>query len=240
MTENVNYIVLSRQMAIQRQMDVIANNIANMNTTAYKAERVLFEEYLQQTDSGEELAYVRDFGSVRNLEQGELRNTLNPLDIAISGSGYFHVESDNGELYTRNGHFRISSEGFLVTATGERLLDADGRAIQLDANDPKLDIARDGTITTSNGEAGTLNVVSFENEQTMDPMGNGLYRTDAVPAPAVDAKVLQGFIETANVEPILEMTRMVEASRAYQSTQNILQRDEDIRRQAIDRLGRVS
>ena len=240
MTENVNYIVLSRQMAIQRQMDVIANNIANMNTTAYKAERVLFEEYLMKTDDGTQLAYVRDFGNARNLEQGEMRNTLNPLDVAISGDGYFEVQSKDGTVYTRNGHFRVSPDGYLVTASGQRVLDNSGKALAVDPNDPKLDIASDGTVSSSAGPIGTLAVVTFQNEQSMTPMGDGLYKTTAAPTPAANSKILQGFVENANVEPILEMTRMIEASRAYQSTQNILNRDDDIRQQAIDRLGRVS
>lgn len=240
MTENVNFIVLSRQMAIRRQMDVIANNIANMNTTAYKAERVLFEEYLQKTEDGGEMAFVRDFGSSRNIDQGEMRSTLNPLDIAINGSGYLRVETNDGERFTRNGHLRVSPDGYLVTANGQRVLDKDGRAIELDPNDPKLDIARDGTVSNTQGPLGTLDVVTFENEQALSPVGDGLYKTDALPIPAENANIVQGMMESSNVEPILEMTRMIEASRAYQSTQRILSKDNDIRQQAIDKLGRVN
>jgi len=239
MTENAALIVLSRQMAIRRQMDVIANNIANMNTTSFKTQRVLFEEYMMEAEDGGKMAYVRDFGSVRDTEQGELRSTLNPLDLAVSGEGYFRVETQEGERYTRNGHFRTDPEGYLVTGEGHKLLDDRNRAIKLNPADPKFDVSRDGTVSNSEGAIGRLAVVTFDNEQKMTPVGGGLYKTDEEPIEVEEITVVQGMIEGSNVEPIMEMTRMIQASRAYESTRSMVKKDDDVRQQAISRLGRV-
>ncbi|HZD25755.1 MAG TPA: flagellar hook-basal body complex protein, partial [Alphaproteobacteria bacterium] len=180
------------------------------------------------------------FGTSRDLQQGEMRSTLNPLDMAISGDGYFTVQTPQGLRYTRNGHFKIDGQGYLVTASGLQVLDNTNQPIQLNPSDTKFDVGQDGTITGSQGPIGRLAMVSFQNEQNLVPVGNGLYRTDDPVQPAAKASVVQGMIESSNVEPIMEMTRMIEASRAYQSTQAVLSRDDDIRRQAINRLGRVS
>jgi len=239
MTENAAYIVLSRQMAIRRQMDTIANNIANMNTTSFKTQRILFEEFLMDTDDGGKMAYVRDFGSVRDLQQGELRSTLNPLDIAIDGPGYFQVETADGERYTRNGHFRSDAEGFLVTPGGDKLLSERGTVIRLDPADPQFNVSRDGTVSNSQGPLGKLAIVTFENEQNMIPVGGGLYKTDDPAEPVEEVRLVQGMIESSNVEPIMEMTRMIQASRAYESTRSMMKKDDDVRQQAISRLGRV-
>lgn len=240
MVENTGYIVLSRQMAIQRQMDVIANNIANMSTAAFKTERVLFEEYLVEDPStGESFAYVRDYGTSRNLEQGEFNPTANPLDIAIAGDGYFSVETAEGVRYTRNGQLRVNAEGFLTVSSGERLLDPGEMPILLNSKDSTIDIASDGTISNSSGAVGKINVVSFENEQDMIPIGNAIYMTEEAPIPVLNPELVQGMVENSNVVPILEMTRMIQASRAYKSSSQILSKDDDIRQQTITRLGRV-
>jgi flagellar basal-body rod protein FlgF len=229
-------------MAIQRQMDVIANNLANMTTSGFKAERVLFEEYLVKTEDGGTVTYVNDYGSTRDLQQGEMRPTYNPLDVGIQGKGYFVVQTADGDRYTRVGHLRVSPEGELVTQTGDIILDDRNRAIELDPNDPELIIATDGTITNGDGPVTRLGVVTFENEQAMVPVGDGMYKTDETPQAAEPEEVtlLQGMVESSNVIPILEMTRMIQASRAYQSTQTMLERDDDVRQQAIDRLGRIN
>jgi flagellar basal-body rod protein FlgF len=239
MSENTGYIVLSRQMAIQRQMDVIANNIANMSTTAFKTERVLFEEFLMETETGENLAYVRDFGTSRDVTQGEFQPTSNPLDVAISGPGYFSVETADGIRYTRSGQFRLDTEGFLITASGHKILDNAQQPISLAGGDAVLDIASDGTISNSAGTIGKLGLVSFLNEQTLLPVGDGLYQTEEAPTPVDDVSVVQGMVESSNVVPILEMTRMIQATRAYKSSTEILSKDDDIRQQTINRLGRV-
>lgn len=239
MIENTAYIVLSRQTAMRRQMDVIANNIANMGTTAFKSAQMLFEEFLVEGDAGNKMSFVTDIGTARNLTEGEFMRTQNPLDLAIRGRGYLVVETDEGERYTRNGSLRVDAEGFLTTTYGHKILDNTGRAIQLDPNDPTLTVARDGALTGGQGPIGRLAVVTFENEQSLEQVGAGLYKTDGDPEPAEDATVEQGMLENSNVEPILEMTRMIELSRNYQSTNTMINREDDVRRRAIERLGAV-
>jgi flagellar basal-body rod protein FlgF len=226
-------------MAIQRQMDVIANNIANMSTSAFKTERVLFEEYLMDTGEGESLAYVRDYGTSRDLTQGEFNPTSNPLDVAISGEGYFSVETADGIRFTRNGQFRLDTEGYLTVSSGERILDAGQRPISVGSGDSVLDIAADGSVSNSSGLVGKLGLVSFANEQTLTPIGNGLYQSQEAPTTVENVSVVQGMVETSNVVPILEMTRMIQATRAYKSSSDILSKDDDIRQQTINRLGRT-
>lgn len=240
MIENTAYIVLSRQTAMRRQMDVIANNIANMNTTAFKTEQVLFEEFLVEGEAGNKISFVTDIGTARNLTEGQFMRTENPFDLAIRGRGYLVIETDEGERYTRNGGLRVDAEGFLTTAFGNNVLDDTGRAIQVDPNDPELSIASDGALTGGQGPIGRLAVVTFENEQSLEPVGAGLYKTNDDPEPAEDAIVEQGALENSNVEPILEMTRMIELSRNYQSTNTMINREDDVRRRAIERLGTVS
>jgi flagellar basal-body rod protein FlgF len=227
-------------MAIQRQMDVIANNIANMSTTAFKTERVLFEEYLvADPDTGESFAYVRDYGTTRNLQQGEFKPTANALDVAIAGNGYFSVETADGIRYTRNGQLRLDTEGYLTVSSGERLLDSGQQTISLNSGDSAINIAADGTISNSSGPVAKIGIVSFEDEQGLIPVGNALYQTEENPTTIDTPNIVQGMLESSNVTPILEMTRMIQASRAYKSSSDILTKDDDIRQQTITRLGRT-
>src|SRR6185437_11408288 len=116
--ENATYVALSSQMALQRQMDVVANNLANASTPAFKGEEMLFSQYLVQPRGGSPLAFVEDSGTVRDLRQGPIAKTGNPLDLAIAGQGYFAVQTPLGARYTRNGHFQLDSQGQIVTSQG--------------------------------------------------------------------------------------------------------------------------
>lgn len=242
MIENTAYIALSRQIAMRRQLDVIANNVANMDTTAFKSERLLFEEQLVETDDGSELSYVLDVSVLRDMNEGELRSTENALDLAISGPGYFVIQTEAGERYTRNGHFRADADGMLVTNEGNPVLDDRGQPIVLDPGDGSLTVSRDGTIATSFGVVARLGLVDFENEQSLIPEGSSLYKAseDSPPLPAAEGAILQRMLESSNVIPIIEMTNMIEVARAYESIQKLLERDETLRQQGINELGRVA
>mgnify|MGYP001435498005 CR=1 FL=1 len=239
MPEVTGYITLSRQMAMERQMEVIANNLANMSSTGYKSENVLFEEYLETTEQGDTISYVQDYGTSRDLSEGEFKPTHNPMDVAITKGGYMMVETDTGLYYTRNGNLRLDATGQLVTDEGFPILDDKGKPIVLTPEDPTFNIAKDGTISNSQGPLAKLGIVSFENEQALSPVGSGLYQTEELEIPPEGVSVMQGMLETSNVLPIKEITKMIDLSRSYQSTASLMQEDDDLISESIEALGRV-
>lgn len=236
--ENAGYIALSRQMALRREMSVIANNMANMNTPAFKGESMLFVEYLESTDSGEKISFVQDIGLVRNLTEGQLTATENPLDTAISGDGYYEVETPLGPRYTRNGSFRLNADGELVTANGDKVLGEGGNPIALPPNSRDVTITRDGTVSTDQGPAGTIRMVRFDDEQALIKMANGLYDADGQDAlRAEGSEIVQGMVEGSNVSGIIEMTKMIETVRSYSSTGRMVNDEHERLRRAIQALG---
>jgi flagellar basal-body rod protein FlgF len=242
--DNVLLIGLSQQTAMMRNMDIIANNIANMNTTGFKSESVLFEEYLvdlaQEGEPPLEMAFVQDTSVIRNLEEGRFQNTGGTLDFAIAGEGFFVAAAAEGERYTRNGHFRVDTEGQLVTSDGIPILDVDGNTIVFSAQEKDFSVARDGSITTSAGFKGKLGIVNFEAPEALNKVGAGLYETEETPFPAEHADIIHGTIEQSNVKPIVEMTKMIEVMRSYQSVSQLLKTAEELQKRAIQVLGETS
>ncbi|WP_340118625.1 flagellar basal-body rod protein FlgF [Pelagibius sp. 7325] len=239
--ENAGYIALSRQMVLRREMDVIANNMANLNTPAYKGQSMLFVEYLETSDSGEKMSFVQDISLVRNLTEGQMTTTENPLDLAIAGDGYFEVETPVGTRYTRNGVFQLNAAGELVTSSGQRVLGEGGNPVVLPPNSRDVTVTRDGTISTDLGPVGRLSIVRFENEQAMVKLADGLYDADGQdPLPNEDAEVMQGMIEGSNVQGIIELTKMIETVRHYTSTGKLVNDEHERLRRAIQSLGGTS
>jgi len=243
MLENTAYVGLSHEMALRRQLDVVANNLANMNTTGYKAERVLFGDYLMQAGAGDKVAFVLDKGTARNLEDGRLASTDNPLDLAIEGRGYFVVDAPQGQRYTRSGHFRLGPQGQLVTGDGLAVLDKSGKPITLTAEDVDFRVNGDGSIVSKRGPIATLDLVSFQNEQSLLKEGSNLYAApDGVTAQPADKRVQvrQGMIENSNVVPIIELSNMLELQKTYEATRDFLDKDNDLRRRSIQSLAKVA
>lgn len=238
--ENIGYIGLSREMVLRRQMDIIANNIANAETTAFRGEKALFEEFLIPSSQGQKISFVSDFGTLRNLQQGEFKPTGSPLDLAISGPGYFVVDTEAGTRYTRNGHLQLDSEGTLVTPEGDPVLDDNDRPIVIDSSQSEVTITADGVISTPGlEESPRLQIVEFENEQKLRKVGGSYYATSETPLPAETARIVQGMIEGSNVKPIVEMANMIRVLRAYQSVKGLLDSQHELQRRAIDKLGGV-
>ena len=211
------------QMALETGFDVIANNIANVNTTAYQAQEVMFTEYLANAAGSGEISYVYDVAVMRDVTPGPSVATGNPLDVAIVGEGYFMIETANGIRYTRNGSFRLDGDGQLVSAGGGAVLGEGDQPFFLTADETAITISRDGTVSTENGAIGRLRLVTFENEQEMIKVGDSLFTTEEPPLEATEAEVIQGMIEQSNVQAVLELTRMIEVSRAYQRAQQIIE-----------------
>lgn len=241
--ENAQLIGLSRQMALQRQMDVVANNMANIQTAGFKGEHLVFEEYVVSTPQAngvtgqdQQVSFVYDARLFREYTEGSFTPTGNPLDVAINGKGWFVVETPDGERYTRNGHFKINADGDLVTGSGQRVKGAGG-PITFSAEDTKVVISKDGTISTSEGDKGKLRVVSFANENQLKKVGNNLFSSTATPATAEKYNIAQGTIERSNVQPVVEMTKMIEVTRAYTSIARLMQNVSELQRRAIEQLG---
>ena len=241
--ENALLVSLSRQKALQAQMDVLANNMANMNTTGYKGDSVLFEEYLMPVarmndmrPQDAKISFVQDVGQVRDFSEGSIEQTGNELDVALSGKGWLVVETPEGERYTRNGQLKLNAEGQLVTNDGDPV-QGQGGAISFGPQETGIQIATDGTISTSAGIKGRLQVVEFENPSALKKFGYTLYQSDEAPQQAEDVRVLQGMVERSNVNPIREMTRMIETVRAYTAITQSIDSANRLRRNAIEQLG---
>ncbi len=239
--ENASYIALSRQTALWRQMDQIANNMANLNTAGYKGEHELFTDYVAQvrTDRSlfkDKVAFTQDFGMVRDLSEGALETTGNSLDVAISGKGYFEVETANGQrYYTRDGHFKLNANGELATAAGDLVLNDAQQPIFIAPGETEITFNRDGSISTENGPIGRLRLVSFADERALKKVSGGLYDAGEQAAePAQAPNLVQGMIEASNVNPMLEMTRMIQVQRAYDTAQQMIDTEHDRVRSAID------
>ena len=230
--ENTSLIALSRQAALKRQMDVVANNIANMNTTAFKGEKTMFVDQLVRSRGGdrstyEQLAFVRDIATMRDPTEGPLKKTDNTLDVAVRGSGFFVVDTDDGERYTRNGTFRLDQNGQIVTQNGRSVLSTGGAPIFFTPADTEISISADGSVGTNNGPLGKLRVVRFDNEYTLRPTADGLYITDSEAQNVDRPDVVQGMLEGSNVEPVREMANMIEVQRAYESAKTLVEREHD-------------
>jgi len=243
--QNATYIALSGQMAMQRQMDVVANNMANLSTPAFKGEQMLFSQYLVHPRGSEPLAYAQDAGTLRDLRQGSLSSTGNALDFAIQGSGYFTVQTPLGARYTRNGHLQIDNQGQLITSQGYPVLADSGQPVVLPANTRDVTVAPDGTISVSQAGSttqpilGKLQVVDFPAPLAVTPSANGLWVTDQTPQPST-ATIQQGMIEESNVQPVVEITRMLEVSRAAGGFKTFLDQEDQRRGNAIDKLSKTS
>ncbi|MGM0422718.1 MAG: flagellar basal-body rod protein FlgF [Pseudomonadota bacterium] len=236
--ENVGYVSLSHQMALREQMTLSANNVANMSTPGYKGQDTLFHEHLIKGKTAEDdLSQVVDSEGFRRMDQGPLKQTHNPLDLAITGDGYFTVETPEGPRYTRAGNFALNNEGQIVTAQGHPVLDEAGAPIQIPEGENQITVTSKGGVSTEEGEVATLKLVNFDNPQALKQIGDGLYiAEDMEEVAAPEASVLQGAIEGSNVQPVLEMTKMLEILRTYQSVQKMVQTDHDRIRSTIRKL----
>jgi len=242
--ENSAYIALSRQGALRREMDVVANNIANMNTTAFKGENMMFVEHLVKSKDSEsfipqKLSYARDVAQYQNLEEGPLKQTGNSLDLAIHGQGYFVVDTPDGERYTRNGQFSVADDGRLLVGDGHEVLGTGGGSLTVQGGDISID--GEGSIFVNGQTVGQIQLVEFDDPQFLVREGATLYAaTDQAKQtlrPAEQTTIVGGSLESANVQIPVEVSDMLLALRAYSANQKAITAIDETLNRLIDQVG---
>lgn len=252
--ENALLVGLSRQMALSHELDIVANNIANINTTGYKADNLAFAQFLmpnasddQFTGNDRRLDFVEDRGTWIDFSPGAVQRTGSPLDVAINGDGFLVIRTPEGERYTRNGALEINPQGELVTSEGYQVL-GDGGPIAFQTQDTGITINPEGTISVKDAAnstiaiiRGQLRIVSFAQAQRLQKDGGSTFSAPAdMPAtPSTNFKVVQGALEKSNVRPIMEMSHMIEVSRSYQTIANLIQSQGELHKSAIQQLSDV-
>lgn len=224
--DNAIYASLTRQSGLMREMRIIANNIANAETTGFRREGVIFSEYLSATGNGREgLSMANARGRLLDLEQAGMTMTGGTYDLAIDGPGFFAVQTPDGVKITRAGAFLTSAEGELMNADGNRLLDEGQAPIQVPPG-ATIAIGPDGTVSADGEQIARVGLFAAPDPETMLRTGGTLFAADGGLEPAMDASIQQGFLEGSNVDPIAEVSRMIEVQRAYEMGQNLLDRED--------------
>jgi len=248
--DNSTYVAISKLTALERQLDVTANNIANANSSGFKAERVLFESYLQKDDAslaGEGTNYVLDRGSYVDDAAGVVVQTGNPLDLALSGQGWFAYEMPDGRMaYGRDGQLVLDAQGQVTTASGAQILDLGGAPLNIPPEfAASVTISDDGVISSpEGGEMGQVGIFELPDRQTLSRGGAGMFVPNAeaqgLTPDETGSSVIQGAVESSNVQPVTEVTRLINIQQAYQHALNLVASDDELKKEMLTRIGRNS
>ena len=252
--ENALLVGLSRQMVLSHELDVVANNIANIDTTGYKSDNSLFVEYLMPKASDDDftgndrrLSFVQDRATWIDFGVGAIQKTGNPLDVAIDGGGFLAVQTPRGVRYTRNGALQINATGQLVTTEGYQVL-GDSGPITFQPNDHDVIISPSGIITVREGNTtgdsprGKLQLAAFaQQSQLQKDSGSTFLAPPGVDpiAPSPNTRVVQGAIEKSNVNAVSEISRMIQITQSYTDIANVLQQQSEQRKNALSQLSQT-
>lgn len=236
------YVSLSGQVALANRLDTIARNVANLGTAAYRADEVKFESYLS-TAGKDPVAFSSTGDTFISRAAGGLRQTGNDLDVAVDGDGWLAVQTPAGNVYTRDGRMKITADGMLQSVAGNPVLDPGGAPILIDASAGRIAISRDGMISQNGQPVGAIGLFNIPADAKLSRAANSGVIPDRPAVPVVDfvgAGVEQGFVEEANVNPILEMARLIEVTRAFEQVTAATGKSEQSMQDAIHKLGQVS
>jgi flagellar basal-body rod protein FlgF len=241
--DNSFMVGLSAQQVLQKRMDTTANNLANMTTAGFKVEHVLTRELSEKpataSDNPSEINFADAWTLQRDFSTGPLEQTGNALDFAIENEGFFAVQTAQGEAYTRDGQFSLNEQGQIVTRGGNPVV-GDGGPITLNPTGGPISVSREGSISQDGQVAGKLKVVNFKTPGGLEKVGANLWRaTDEQPTAAPEARVVSGFVEGSNVNAVLELTDMIEISRAYTSVAKMISQSDELRGTSIEKLAKV-
>ncbi len=235
-------VATSRLVAQQRALDVVANNLANANTPGYKTERVQFSDWMSRQSNGatppggNPIAYTQDRATWREQQAGAITHTGNPFDVAVTGGGYFTVNTPAGPRLTRDGRFELMPSGTIADTAGNAVLDSNGQPLLLAPTDTQITIAGDGTVSSQNGQIGKIGIVQPTDPMLLSAEGNTLFVSRSTTTPVVAPALEQGAIEELNVQPVLEVTRMMDGQRQFEFLAQFVQAESDRQQNSIDKL----
>ncbi|WP_417726553.1 flagellar hook-basal body complex protein [Roseovarius sp.] len=234
--ENAGYTTLTRQSGLLHELQVLANNIANATTTGYRQEGVIFSEFVKRIDGGPSLSMAQGNVRMTSTQQGPLNPTGGTLDLAIEGDGFFLIETPLGERLTRAGNFTLSAQGDLVTPDGFRVLDAGGAPVFVPPDAKGIGLSPDGTLSENGRPLAQIGLVRPVDRLDITREDGVMFRTDSGFEQVEEGRVLQGFLEGANVDPISQIARMIEVQRAYEMGQSFLESENERVMTALDSL----
>lgn len=233
------YVALSSQVAFQRRMETIANNVANASTPGFRREEIKFEAMLSH-GSSESVAFASPGDTYIKRDPGQTIKTGNPLDVAVQGNAWFAIQTPSGTVYTRDGRMQMTAEGELQSIDGYPMLDVGGAPIRLNPNGGPVQIAADGMITQDQVQLGAIGLFTIDPTASLSRYENSGVIPNMPATPALDFSrvgVVQGHIEGSNVNPMWEMSQLIQASRSYDAVSNSMSQSEDSLREAIKALG---
>jgi flagellar basal-body rod protein FlgF len=237
--DNAIYAGLSRQTGLMREMQMVANNIANLSTSGYRREGMIFAEHIKRLDDSASLSMTHGNTRHVDLSQGDLTATGGRYDFAIRGEGFFLIETPAGQRLTRAGHFMPGAEGELVNPDGHRLLDAGGGPVFVPPDAGEVVLATDGTLSADGAPIALIGLWRPADPLSLRHEAGVNFTADAIePAEPGEARLLHGQLEGANVNPVAEIARMIALSRAYEMGQSLMQREDERIRGVVETLGR--
>ncbi len=238
--ENSLYVGLSRQMVLRTSMSMISNNVANINTPGYRGQNPMFEEYIADPKGLKEpLSMVYDRGQYQTTKAGPTQFTGGTYDVALSGPGFMAIATKSGTQYTRAGNFTVDNLGTLVTPSGFLVSGNGGAPITIPNGTQSVNITERGEVVADGNTVGQIDMVEFDNVQELKPEGNGLYSSPNPGRLATETIMKQGMLEGSNVQPVMEMTRMIDILREYQSIGKLVQNEHDRQTGMIQKLGDI-
>jgi flagellar basal-body rod protein FlgF len=228
-------VVLSMQEAEWQNLTTISNNISNTFNPGYKATKLKFKEMIYKTKDGERISYVNINGVTKDFTDGSIKQTSNPLDVALTGDGFFGVMTKKGLQYTRNGQFTVDNNGQLImSCNGLPVANDGGGQVSIPPTVKNVAITNSGDLMFDGIPSGKLGVFSFKDNQALKAEGDSLFSSRAEAAPAKDYKVTQYALEESNVSTIKETLRMMESLRNYESAQKVINQHEELLKRTME------
>jgi flagellar basal-body rod protein FlgF len=238
------YVNLSYASSLDRRLELVANNIANLNTVGFKAERAMFDDASFKAGPAADVSFVIDRASYTDYRTGSINQTGNELDVAVIGDGWLSVETENGVRYTRDGRMTINQNSELSALDGSPVLDRQGGRIIIPQEALNVAINRSGEVSVQiQGEPlpqqlGEIGIFEFGDEQTLQREADGRFNAaNIAPEASQNGRVQQFAIEGSNINPIKEIVELMELSRAYSQTASSSQDIHDQKKDSIKRLG---